>query len=552
MKLDKRLYINNQEMKLATHKVSLKLSSGSIAIFTISDETPVEKNQAARFDIGYEKEMKIFLEGYVEKVQPAENGHIKITIKENTGILSKRWPLSIEHPTMRDVLNLLSEKTGLDFVLPENADYTDKKIPNFVCQGTGYQCLQQIGRAFNINDLVWFQHTDQNVHISSFEHSRFYNKPITIPLDLTSRLNGDNITFPPFPMLRPGALIKDNSFSEKRIIRLDLMGDEMTAYWEPEKNSVPAKKREILNFFPELATANHLPKFGRVEAVRDNAKAGQTADPFRPRFSIDVQLLNESLEVDEQVPVYRSIPMPNTMAGSESGTVAYPLEGTLVEIAFAYGRNDFPIIRGIYGRDYALPSIAPGEQLQQQREEVSQRIDAAGNNTEQTDQKQTKRAFEQHDQADNYQGEFGKHRLIVDEHSIEEIVGKKVIEALGAIDLLSGDDLVLGSLGNMQVATAGEQITTIGKLRNVIVTLDDKLKVLENRIQTIEKNDTLTVNGKQTISIAKDQIITAQNIKQDATTIKLNGGTGVITCQSICPFTGKPHVDGSLTVFAGK
>ena len=131
-------------------------------------------------------------------------------------------------------------------------------------------------------------------------------------------------------------------------------------------------------------------------------------------------------------------------------------------------------------------------------------------------------------------------------------MGKKVIEALGAIDLLSGDDLVLGSLGNMQVSTAGELITTVGKLRTTIITLDDKLKVLQNRIQTIEKDDTLIVNGKQTIAIAKDQMITAKNITQDADTIKLNGGTGVITCQSICPFTGKPHVDGSTTVFAGK
>ena len=94
MKLEKRLYINNQEMKLATHKVSLKLSLGSVAIFTVSDETDLEVNQAVRFDIGYEKEMKIFFEGYIEKVQPAENSHIKITVKENTGILSKRWPLS--------------------------------------------------------------------------------------------------------------------------------------------------------------------------------------------------------------------------------------------------------------------------------------------------------------------------------------------------------------------------------------------------------------------------------------------------------------------------
>ncbi|WP_019615127.1 hypothetical protein [Psychromonas ossibalaenae] len=88
----------------------------------------------------------------------------------------------------------------------------------------------------------------------------------------------------------------------------------------------------------------------------------------------------------------------------------------------------------------------------------------------------------------------------------------------------------------MQVATAGELITTIGKLRNVVVTLDDKLKVMGNKIQTIEK----------------DLSITAANITQDATTIKLNGGAGICTGATICPFTGSPHVDVSTTVFAGK
>ncbi|SGZ14779.1 Putative uncharacterized protein [Moritella viscosa] len=51
---------------------------------------------------------------------------------------------------------------------------------------------------------------------------------------------------------------------------------------------------------------------------------------------------------------------------------------------------------------------------------------------------------------------------------------------------------------------------------------------------------------------AKSLIIKAKNITEDADTIKLNGGTGVINCASICPFMGKPHVDGSTTVFAGK
>lgn len=48
------------------------------------------------------------------------------------------------------------------------------------------------------------------------------------------------------------------------------------------------------------------------------------------------------------------------------------------------------------------------------------------------------------------------------------MIGKKLIEALGAINLIAGDDIVLGSLGNMQTATAGELVETIGKVRRSI------------------------------------------------------------------------------------
>lgn len=60
--------------------------------------------------------------------------------------------------------------------------------------------------------------------------------------------------------------------------------------------------------------------------MRDSATAGQVADPFRPRFAIDVQVLNEDMQPDENIPVYRSIPLPVHMSGHESGLLAYPLE----------------------------------------------------------------------------------------------------------------------------------------------------------------------------------------------------------------------------------
>ncbi|MFA0233614.1 hypothetical protein [Vibrio sp. 10N.222.55.C7] len=482
MKLEKRLFISGEEVKLVSNMVSLKLSLGSVAIFEVESKAKPEQFASVRFDIGYENKTAPWFEGYIDKVQPAANGYHKITVKGLAGILSKRWAVSLEHPTAEQVFDTLSGLTGLEFNLPD-ADYIKTTIPNFVSQGTGYQCLEQVAKAFSIPDCVWFQHTDQVVYFGSYQDSHFHNKPMALPEEFTSRQSGNSVTFIPFPMLRPGRAMND-----KRVNRVDLIQDEMTAYWKAEQSEVPPKKRETLQNFPELAAGFHLPKFGRVEAVRDTATAGQVTDPFRPRYAVDVQVLDEDLNPDSNVPVYRSIPLPVHMSGHESGLMAYPLEGTLVEIAFAYGRNDRPIIRGIYGREYALPSIEPGEQLQQQREEVSNRIDAAGNTTQKTDQTQNQKAFEKLDQAERYRGEFGQQHILVDEHSIEEVVGKKLIEALGAINLIAGDDIVLGSLGNMQTATAGELVETIGKVRRSIAAEHQWLQAPKTWIGSKEEN----------------------------------------------------------------
>ncbi|MGF1702970.1 hypothetical protein L4D09_22020 [Photobacterium makurazakiensis] len=74
--------------------------------------------------------------------------------------------------------------------------------------------------------------------------------------------------------------------------------------------------------------------------------------------------------------------------------------------------------------------------------------------------------------------------------------------------------------------------------------LNQKINVLENRLAEIEGNHTEKVSG--------NKATTAKHIIENADTIKMNGGKGVCTGASICPFTGKPHVDVSTTVFAGK
>lgn len=74
--------------------------------------------------------------------------------------------------------------------------------------------------------------------------------------------------------------------------------------------------------------------------------------------------------------------------------------------------------------------------------------------------------------------------------------------------------------------------------------LNQRIKVLENRLAEIEGDHTETVKG--------NKATTAKNISENADSIKMNGGKGVCTGASICPFMGKPHVDVSNTVFAGK
>ncbi|WP_146449948.1 hypothetical protein [Vibrio kanaloae] len=74
--------------------------------------------------------------------------------------------------------------------------------------------------------------------------------------------------------------------------------------------------------------------------------------------------------------------------------------------------------------------------------------------------------------------------------------------------------------------------------------LTQQIKVLENRIAEIDGNHTETVKGNKSS--------TAKKIIEVADLITMNGGTGVCTGATICPFTGKPHVDVSATVKAGK
>ncbi|MFB2889304.1 hypothetical protein ACEUC2_07140 [Aeromonas veronii] len=462
MKLSTNLTLGGQPANLIEHDIVLDLCAGGRAALTIKGSA--EKGQTLTVDLGYNGELRRWFTGYVYDVQPASNSASKLLCRELAGILGSAFPVSIQHATLRSLLAWLSDQTKLTFLLPDGADYTDKPIPNFTSAGTGYQLLNNAGRAFAVPDFIWHQQPDGAIFVGSHAHSRWADRPVELDPAFSGRQAGNTMTTAPIPAMRPGVILNG-----KRVERVRLKGDEMTLTTAtPGKPVKSPERRKMEGEFPELADQMHLPKFGRVEAISDNAAAGQLNDPFRPRYAVDVQLLAEDGQPDKATPLYRAVPLPVMFGGLEQGLLQFPIEGSIVELGFAFGRADRPFIRTVLGTGWPLPDIAPGEQLQQQRAEVFSRTDTVGNQSRHTDRSQHDKAMRMHREADEYLGEFGQHQLTTLQHSVEQIGAMKRIEALGAIELLAGDDMVLGCLGNMSQTTAGDLVSVIGQLRRSV------------------------------------------------------------------------------------
>ncbi|STV71196.1 Uncharacterised protein [Klebsiella michiganensis] len=69
-----------------------------------------------------------------------------------------------------------------------------------------------------------------------------------------------------------------------------------------------------------------------------------------------------------------------------AGYINSRLKARSWSLGFINGRPDAPIVRNTLQDDQPLPSISPGEQLQQQRAGVSQRVTKSGSWQRETDQ----------------------------------------------------------------------------------------------------------------------------------------------------------------------
>ena len=486
MKPIKRLYLSTDEIHLADASLVLELNScgrGFITAGTTQDYT----GKLVRLDVGYTDLVLRWFTGYVERSQPAENGFQRLFVRELVGVFERLWPCSFQHPTLRGVASWLTEQSGLAFSVSD-ADYSDRPIPHFTHSGTGYQLLDNLGKAFGITDYVWYQLPDGGVYTGGAEKALFADRPIEIPHEFNQGTAGGNsMTLPLVQSLRPGV-----ELNGERVTKVHLQNDTMAVTWTP-RNRATGKalqktpvQRQIESHYPELASGLHLPKFGRVMNPVEAVKSGNFSDPFRPRYAVDVQLLDADGNPDKDTPVYSAVPLPVPMAGNDSGMFQFPPEGTLVEIAFTGGRPDKPFVRQTVPDGTSLPDIQPGEQLQQQRAEVSQRVTQAGDWVRQTDQTISETSMARVVKADTEQREL--------------VSRETTVKATDKITVLGTSTLLAGAI--QQVCTG------------------DYSQAVNNRVASIGGNDETDIAGSQTVTTGKDLIEKIGQIRKSVAAVQ--------------------------------
>ncbi|MBI6183275.1 hypothetical protein JEQ07_23115 [Serratia proteamaculans] len=494
MKLTKNLNIGGQPVALDDLDIMLELNACGRGFITAQGGNSFQ-GQIVTLDIGDDTLMLRWFTGYVERSQPADNGYQRIFVREMAGALARPHPVSLQHPTLQQVCQELTNSLGIPFNIPP-VDYATTPTAHFTHSGTGYQLLSALGTAFGIEDYIWQPLPEGVIFVGSFKDSYWYGKQAAIPKEFAvDHQAGNTLIIPAIQSVRPGAIING-----QRINSVRLHGDNMELHWlttnaQGQQAQARPMRRQIEKEFPELASGQHLPKHARIEAVSDSASLGDVCDPFRPRYAADIQMLDASGQPDTNVPVYPAVPLPTPIGGMEAGLMAYPEPGTIVEVAFQAGMPNQPFIRQVMPFRWSLPAIAPGEQVQQQRAEVYQRVNASGDWERATDGCITDRSQRREVYVDEELHQATERHTQVDGHDIATVGGIARVHALGGIEHMSAGDIDVGAAGDQRNATGGSLVHAVGG--------DARLVTGGNNETIVTKDDTRDVTGNLTEKVGE-------------------------------------------------
>jgi len=227
MRLFKVLEVGGDDKKIVADDVQLDLFTPGRAVFVV--QSNVVLSGLVRFSLGYDSDnLQRFFVGIVESSMTVDNFQQKIFCREISAVLSDKIPLSLRNVTMVEVLNAINQKTGVDFVVP-NEPYTKTKAPAFYSMAGGYHCLDSFADVFSIDQLIWQQQGNGQIFVGSWAHSFWASKsPVNLPVKWKTNHGVNNSArVPVFPRLRPGVMLDDGNI----ITHVQLDGVHLNIKW---------------------------------------------------------------------------------------------------------------------------------------------------------------------------------------------------------------------------------------------------------------------------------------------------------------------------------
>lgn len=219
-----RVYLGKDKTQSESHRITF--SENTPGRCTVKVKANPDPNTLIAIDLGWGDAItRVFL-GYVERVTPVESGWSSLFCRELAAVLYHPLNVFIRHPTLMQLLSEVTNKTGLQFVVPDKA-YSKSAIPCFYSDGNGYRVMDELGQAFSIDDLFWQQQGNGQIYVGSWADSHWADKPVTIPNQLMTQHSANkSVTIPAVPKIRPGVVVNGI-----RLSGVEFTGTEVKITW---------------------------------------------------------------------------------------------------------------------------------------------------------------------------------------------------------------------------------------------------------------------------------------------------------------------------------
>ena len=221
MKLNKILKINGAEIPLISEEIILQLNAVGIAYFECGGKTRPEG--VLEYWIGRAgKPMQRFFSGFVRSTGELSPQKWGVYADESSILLNAPISLALRHASLREILQKISEHTGIQFEVSQNLLALDVRLPLFHHQGSCIDALEHLKNSIFFDHLIWFQTISGAIFFGEWRDCFQAQKTVTIASNLILKESTDKINLPFFAGFTPGRVSNLGLLA-----RLKLQGEQM-------------------------------------------------------------------------------------------------------------------------------------------------------------------------------------------------------------------------------------------------------------------------------------------------------------------------------------